>query len=233
MDLTLHVATAEREAIQRVARMRFVDGDADVVVLENAHNNLGGVAFTREEMARQIGGRRAPVHLDGARLWNAAVALGVAPALLAGPARTVAVSLDKGLGAPYGAILAGPRDVIAEARRNAQRLGVASVHQAGIFAAAGLVALDGIDRLADDHRRAAALADGLAELPGVEVPRVEPRTNVVVVEVDGAAGVAERLGQRGVLALPRSERVLRFVTHRGVDDAAVGRTLDAARAALG
>ena len=233
-DAANHAATTEREGIERVARLAVRrDGPADVLVLENTHNNRGGFCLTAAEtteMVRAAGARWA--HMDGARLWNAAVALGVAPRALAAPVDSVAVSLNKGLGAPYGALLAGPTDMVERARRAAHHLGVGSVHRAGAFAAAGLVALRSIGRLADDHRRAGLLAARLAELPGVRVLPAEPRTNIVLIEAADAPALVARLRERGVLAMARGDRRVRFVTHRGIDDAAVERAAVAMREVL-
>jgi threonine aldolase len=159
------------------------------------------------------------VHLDGARLANAAVALGVPLADLAAPADTVAFSLNKGLCAPFGAMLAGEAAVIEHARAHLKRLGGATVHKAGILAAAGLVALGLVDRLAEDHRRARVLAE-LLGLP-------EPETNIVLTNLDAEA--LPRLAALGVLAFAPDGRRVRLVTHRGIDDRQIG---DAAAAIL-
>ena len=128
----------------------------------------------------------AYVHLDGARLFNAAVALGVPIRDLAATVNTVAVSLNKGLCAPMGTILAGRAQVIELAHETLRRLGGASVHKAGIAAAAALVALDTlVERLADDHRRARELGALLHEIPGIEVVPREIETNIVLVDVCG------------------------------------------------
>jgi threonine aldolase len=148
------------------------------------------------------------VHLDGARLANAAVALGVPLAELAAPADTVAFSLNKGLCAPFGAVVAGEAAVVDRARIHLKQLGGATVHKAGILAAAGLVALGLVDRLAEDHRRAGRLAE-LLSLP-------EPETNIVLTEL--SAESLPRLAAAGVLALAPDGRRVRLVTHRGIDD---------------
>jgi threonine aldolase len=159
------------------------------------------------------------VHLDGARLPNAAVALGLPLAELAASADTVALSLNKGLCAPYGAVLAGPSHVIEGARMHVKRLGGGTIHKAGILAAAGLVALGLVDRLAEDHRRAKGLA-ALLDLP-------EPETNLVMTDLPAEA--LPSLEAAGVLALaPDGERV-RLVTHRGIDDRHVDEAATAIR----
>ena len=151
-------------------------------MLENTHTRAGGTVLTPELTAELAGAAQrhgAYVHLDGARLFNAAAVLGVPVAALAAPVNTVAVSLNKGLCAPMGTILAGRIQVIELALRTLRRLGGASIHKAGIAAAAALVALDTlVDRLADDHRRARELGALLAECPGSRsVPPRSRRTS--------------------------------------------------------
>jgi threonine aldolase len=180
---------------------------APVLCLENTRTRAGGTVITIEETFRLAAGAER-VHLDGARLANAAVALGVPIADLAAPADTVAFSLNKGLCAPFGAVLAGKAPVIELARTHLKQVGGATVHKAGILAAAGLVALGLVGRLAEDHRRARVVAAGLG-LP-------EPETNIVLTDLPAEA--LPRLASRGVLAMaPDGERV-RLVTHRGIAD---------------
>jgi threonine aldolase len=199
-----HVLVNEGDWLTELTRLVPVGPgeDAPLAILENTHTRSGGTILR---------GSRPPaerVHLDGARLPNAAVALDVPLAELARVADTVALSLNKGLCAPYGAILAGPSTVIDEARAHQRRLGGASVHKAGYLAAAGLVALTLVDRLADDHRRARRLAE-LLGLP-------EPDTNIVMTELD--AELLPRLADAGVLAFSPDGRRVRLVTHLGVSD---------------
>ena len=198
-----------------------------LVCLENSHNNAGGTVATPEqtasvaEIAHRYG---AALHLDGARLFNAAASLGVAVERLAAPADTVSVSLNKGLSAPEGALLCGPSVVIDRARRWAHRLGAASIHKAGIAAAAGIVALTTmVGRLKDDNRRAARLAARLVCVPGLFVDLATVQTNIVNVELRAGAADAlvARAAERGVLALARSAHHVRFVTHRLIEDADV------------
>jgi threonine aldolase len=211
-------------------------GQTTLVCLENTHTNAGGsvlpptLTANLAEIAHRHG---AAVHLDGARLFNAAVALGCSVAELAAPVDTVAISLNKGLGAPEGALLAGPSPVIGRARGHAKRFGLASWHKAGIAAAAGLVALTTmVDRLAEDHRRAAELARRLAILPGVKVEPEQVQTNIVLIGLAdevvqagfSAPPVVRRLRDEGILALARSDRSIRFVTHRLITDDDVANT---------
>lgn len=183
---------------------------APVLCLENTRTRDGGTILD-PAAAALLSAEAERVHLDGARLANAAVALGVPLAELAAPADTVALSLNKGLCAPVGAVLAGEAPVIGRARGHVKRLGGATLHKAGILAAAGLVALGLVDRLADDHRRAARLA-ALLGLP-------EPQTNIVLTSL--GAGTLPALARRGVLALAPDGGHVRLVTHRGIGDADV------------
>ena len=178
------------------------------------------------ELADAAGGR--PVHLDGARLWNATVALGVDAASLAAPVTTVMSCLSKGLCAPVGSVLAGPADVIDEGRIERKRLGGA-MRQAGVLAAAGLVAMRTmVDRLAEDHARARRLADVVAASVAPDYDPSTCRTNVVCFEHPDAAGLCDRLAALGVLAGTLSATRARLVTHADVDDA----QLDVACAAI-
>jgi threonine aldolase len=191
--------------------------------LENTHNAAGGTVTPPHEHAQlaaaaRDGGLR--VHLDGARIWNAAVALEVPPAALTVGVHTVQACLSKGLGAPIGSVLASSTDFISEARRIRKMLG-GGVRQGGVVAAAGLVALDRIDSLAEDHAKAALLADGLAEL-GWEVST--PQTNIVLASALDVRLVLRRLEAAGVLAVPMSGQ-LRFVTHRDVTKADIEEAL--------
>jgi threonine aldolase len=214
-----HIALSEGDWLTHVARLELGE-QAAVVCIENTHTRRGGTVLGVAETAERAA--RAPrAHLDGARLANAAVALGVPLRELAAPVDTVAFSLNKGLSAPFGALLAGDAAVIAEARVHLKRLGGATLHKAGILAAAGLLALEGIERLADDHRRARQLAGLIGAEP--------PATNIVLAEL--GSGAVARLAEHGVLAWPVDERRVRFVTHRliGDDDvAAAARAVAAA-----
>lgn len=200
---------------------------ATVVCLENTHNGAGGTLTAPEEHAELVAAARGAglrVHLDGARIWHAAVALGVPVAALTVGVDTVSVCLSKGLGAPVGSVVAGSEEFTAEARRLRKMLG-GGVRQGGVLAAAGLVALDGIERLAEDHAKATQLAVGLADLGWSVSP---PQTNIVLVEVPDLPSTLRRLEQAGVRATPMAGKV-RFVTHLDVDDA----DIDAALARIG
>jgi threonine aldolase len=197
-----------------------------VVAVENTHNRGGGAIYPLERV-RAIAevARRRGLHLymDGARLWHASAAVSVAPDAYAREATLVSVCLSKGLGAPAGSVVAGPKDLVAEARRLRKRLG-GGMRQAGILAAAGLHALDHhLARLPEDHENARRLADGLAAAGASLVFPVD--TNLVFAAFPGraAADVSARLAKAGVLANPEGSRpdVLRFVTHLDVSRADV------------
>jgi threonine aldolase len=182
-----------------------------LLCLENTHNAAGGTVLAMREQKALVAaaaGAGLRVHLDGARIWNAAVALGVPESALTAGADSVQVCLSKGLGAPVGSLVAGPAEFVAEARRMRKMLG-GGVRQGGVLAAAGLVALRRRERLAEDHQAATALAAGLREL-GWDV--AEPQTNIVVATVADPGGTLSRLADVGVLAWPLPGRV-RFVTH--------------------
>lgn len=187
-----------------------------LLCVENTHNRCGGGALdagTMDELSAVAHAGGLAVHLDGARIFNAQVALGTPAARLAAGADSVSFCLSKGLGCPVGSLLCGPRDYIALARRNRKLLG-GGMRQAGILAAAGLYALDHhVDRLAEDHANAQLLADGLARIgPFRPIP---PRTNIVVVHTSGppAEEWVRRFEAAGLLAVPFGAGKLRMVTH--------------------
>jgi threonine aldolase len=191
-----------------------------LLCLENTHNAAGGAVTQPDEHALLVSAARETglrVHLDGARLWNAAVALGLPPAALTVGVDTVQVCLSKGLGAPVGSVVAGSTSFVTEARRVRKMLG-GGVRQGGVLAAAGLVGLDRIDDLARDHANARTLAHGLAEL-GWQVD--EPETNIVLAGVPDLEVTLTGLRHLGVFAGPMAGKV-RFVLHRdlGADDVA-------------
>jgi threonine aldolase len=224
----LTAAVRDWSADDHVARLRLV-------CLENTHNRQGGAIVPIERLravadaARQRG---VAVHLDGARLWNASVATGIPIREWATTADSVMMCFSKGLGAPVGSILTGPRELVRHARRVRKRWG-GGMRQVGILAAACLHALDHhVDRLAEDHRRAKALARGFAQAPGVRV--VEPETNIVIVELQHPAlepgALLRALEERGVRMVAFGARRLRAITHLDVDDAGVTRAAETFRA---
>jgi threonine aldolase len=183
-----------------------------LLCLENTHNSAGGTVTPPDEHAKLVATARdvgLRVHLDGARLWHASVALSVPPAALTVGVDTVQVCLSKALGAPVGGLVGGTSSFVEEARRVRKMLG-GGVRQGGIMAAAGLVALDRIASLADDHANAAKLAAGLADL-GWEVN--EPETNIVLASTPDIEATLTALRRVGVLGVPVSGK-LRFIPHR-------------------
>jgi threonine aldolase len=211
-----------------------------LLCVENTHNRAGGTVTTPTVMAelRELCDRHGlALHVDGARLLNAAVALGIPPADLAADADSVTIALSKGLSAPVGSVLAGSVAYIEAARRSRKLLGGA-MRQAGIIAAAGLVALrEQLPRLAEDHRRAAQLADALRRIPGLSVDDPSIRTNMVMIDTrntgKSADEVTAALAARGMRASSRPPYTVRFVTHRQIGDAEVDRLADALAAIAG
>ncbi len=224
-----------------------------LIVLENTHAHSGGRPLPMDyvrEVSRVARAREVPLHMDGARFFNATVALGVEPAELASLADTVTFCLSKGLSAPIGSVLVGDRAFIARARRARKLLG-GGMRQVGVLAAAGLVALsDGPDgtiaRLAEDHANARRLAEGLAGLPGVRSPGgiaqpgedgpLDPDravTNFVLFRVDrDRAALLAAMERRGVLMVPYAHGQIRAVTHLGVTADDVDRVVATAAEAL-
>jgi threonine aldolase len=199
------------------------------VFVEDTHGEVGGRVWPLAQL-EAVAAAGLPVHLDGARLWNAAVASRTTVAERAAPATTVTCCLSKGLGAPVGSLLAGPTDLIRRARVERKRLG-GGLRQVGILAAAGLLALERVDRLAEDHERARRLAKAAAaRWPGsVDVALVQ--TNIVRIEVDDPAAVLAHLAGDGVLAVPGSATTVRLVTHADIDDADIERAVASLEAA--
>ena len=202
-----------------------------LLCLENTHMASGG-RFVPVPTVRALADLGLPVHLDGARLFNAAVACGASAAEIAAPATTVMSCLSKGLGAPVGSLLAGPADVMAEARTQRSRLG-GGMRQAGILAAAGLVALRTmVDRLADDHARAVRLAEAVeTRWPDTGCDPGDVDTNIVVFHHPKVDELLSYLEAQGVLAGSIAPGIVRFVTHLDIDDAAITQAISAIRAA--
>jgi len=203
-----------------------------LIALENTHNGAGGKILPLDhmrairEVAREAG---LPVHLDGARLWHACVATGREPEEYAREADTVMVCLSKGLGAPVGSLLAGPRSLMERAWRVRRRLG-GGMRQSGFLAAAGIYALEHHrERLVEDHARARALAEGAAGIAGVEVQT--PETNIVMLDFPDpdldVDDVLVAMASRGVLMVRFGARRIRAVTHLGIDDPGITLALGA------
>jgi threonine aldolase len=200
-----------------------------LVALENTHNRGGGKVFPQRdvlgiaEKARALGLR---LHLDGARLWNASVATGLSPAVLAQPFDTVSVCFSKGLGAPVGSAIAGSREHVAHARRLRKMLG-GGMRQVGVLCAAASFALESNrERLSEDHAHAKRLASSVAEAPGYTLDPASVETNVVIFETERPAEqIVRDAASAGVLVSAFGPHRVRAVTHldvssRDVDDAA-------------
>ncbi|WP_435334436.1 threonine aldolase family protein [Haloarchaeobius sp. TZWWS8] len=207
-----------------------------LLTLENTHNAKGGIAIEPEKIAAAAEAAHehdVPVHLDGARVCNAAVALDVPVTELTDPVDSVMFCLSKGLGAPVGSMLAGSEEFIARARRNRKLLG-GGMRQAGIVAAPGLRALSNVERLADDHENAKALAAGLDGVSGLRVP--EPETNIVLVHTQDAGVTAgeflDACEERDVLGVQFGEYTARFCTHWNVDESDIAEAVERVAGAL-
>lgn len=207
-----------------------------LVMVENTHNRAGGLVLPPKDfhaLAERAHARGVAIHIDGARLFNAAAACGVGPDAWARHADSVTFCLSKGLGAPVGSLLCGSKDFVGRARRYRKMLG-GGMRQVGVLAAAGLVALDDAPQLDTDHARAQRLARALAEMPGVRIDPARVQTNIVIFELtqhrplDICAQVAD-----DVLVLPFGPGQIRAVLHRDVDDAMLDRAIDAIGAVLG
>ena len=203
-----------------------------LLCLENTHNSKGGTAIAGEVIRAAADAARehdVAVHLDGARLFNAAAALGVDASELVAPVDTVMFCLSKGLGAPVGSMLAGPSEFIERARRNRKLFG-GGMRQAGMIAAPGLLALENRTRLDEDHANAERLAAGLDDVDGLAVH--EPETNIVLVDTsEPASAFLDALEAEGVLASAFGERQVRFCTHWDVDGDDVDEAIAAAERA--
>ncbi len=198
-----------------------------VVCLESSHNRCGGVVLPLDYMraVREIAhSRGVNVHLDGARIFNAATTLGVPASAIAAEVDSVQFCLSKGLGAPVGSLVVGSADFIRNVRKQRKILGGA-MRQAGVIAAAGLVSLDSmIERLPEDHARARVLADGLSEIEGITIDRDVVQSNIVVFKVDGMRDhtpFIEALKERGLLISNYGLRGARLVTHHQIDNDAI------------
>lgn len=217
------------------------DPVSKLVCLENTHNRCGGT-YQTADYTRRISefahSRGLKVHLDGARIFNAAVAQKINPKKLTTPVDSVTFCLSKGLCAPVGSVLCGTKEFIQKATRIRKLLG-GGMRQAGILAAAGIIALDTmVDRLEEDHARAKRLAEGLGKIPGIQLQKGSPATNMIFLSIEdsvplSAEEILERLNRLGILAGITGPREFRLVLHYWVDDAGVNQTLKAFQDALG
>ncbi|MBS3949287.1 MAG: low-specificity L-threonine aldolase [Peptococcaceae bacterium] len=195
-----------------------------LICIENTHNRAGGTVVTVEQtqaLATVAREHNLPLHMDGARLYNAAVALGVSVKDLAAPCDSISLCLSKGLGCPVGSVLVGSKSFIAKARKYRKMVG-GGMRQAGIIAAAGLLALEtGVERLQDDHKNARRLAEGLAKL-GVAVDFDSVQTNIVAVKSQSVglnpAELVQKLDAKGVKSNAMSSEITRFVTHLDISE---------------
>jgi threonine aldolase len=220
----IETAIRSKDAHQPISRL---------VCLENTHNRCGGVALTAD-YTRSVGelahARGLSMHLDGARIFNAAVAQGVTVKELVGPADSVTICLSKGLSAPVGSVICGSAEFISKAHRIRKQLG-GGMRQAGILAAAGIVALETmVERLTEDHKRARYLAQGLAFLPWLVMDPGTPHTNMIFMSLTGtfptdAKEVAAELSKTDVRVGVVGKRRFRLVTHYWIDDEAVEKAL--------
>jgi threonine aldolase len=211
-----------------------------LISLENSHNRCGGAVFGSDYLARvRLAADRhgLSIHLDGARIFNAAAALDTTARELAADADSVSFCLSKGLAAPVGSLVCGTTDFIARARRARKMLG-GGMRQAGVIAAAGIVALETmVDRLVEDHTNARRLAEGLAEMPGVHIDPSQVQTNIVIFALArddlSPPAFVERMRERGVWLLAIGGLELRAVTHYQVSAQDIETALAAAREILG
>ncbi len=206
-----------------------------LVCLENTHNRHGGTCCSPEEIEAVAAAAHAAgvaVHLDGARIFNAAIALGRPVADFARPVDSITFCLSKGLGAPVGSLVCGSRDFVVRARRVRKSLG-GGMRQVGVLAAAGLVALETmVDRLAEDHANARRLAEGLARLSSIRLDLGKVETNIVIFQVDRAGGAGDLVTgclARKVKIHQIGPAAIRCVTHKDVDAEDVERALEAFR----
>ena len=207
-----------------------------LIEIENTHNMAGGTVYpleTLNEICDLAHNKGLPVHLDGARIFNASAALGVPVSQLAGKADTAMFCLSKALGAPVGSLLVGPRRLIDKGRLYRKRLG-GGMRQAGVLAAAGLIALqDSPAKLAQDHVNAKLLARGLAAIPGIHVDVDRVQTNIVIFDISGtgldSGTFSGQLKERGVLANGVGRSAIRMVTHYDVNEKMCLDAVEAAR----
>lgn len=211
-----------------------------LLILENTHNRCGGVSVSREfsqEAAQAAHQAGLSVHLDGARIFNAAVDQGLPAAKMVDMVDSITFCLSKGLCAPVGSVLCGTKDFIDRAHRIRKQLG-GGMRQAGVLAAAGIVALEEmVERLKEDHEHAQALADGLSCLPGLTLDKGSPNTNMVYLALlpdtqHSAANFAARLREQGVLAGITGPRHFRLVCHYWIKDEHLPQIIEAFKQAL-
>jgi threonine aldolase len=221
---------------KKVAGPTYYLAQTGLISLENTHNMAGGTVYpteVAEEICDNAHERGIPVHLDGARVFNAATALGKPVAEVTQNFDSVMFCLSKGLGAPVGSLLVGSRQFIDDARKYRKALG-GGMRQAGILAAAGLIALEKMPaRLHEDHANAKYLATELAKLPGIKIDFKTVQTNILIVDISGtglpSSEFTRKLGLSGLLIGSVNDQIVRFVTHMDVDRAACERAVEIVR----
>jgi len=204
-----------------------------LISLENTHNRAGGTVFpldVMEEVCQFAHNHNLKVHLDGARIFNAAIALNVKPSILTKDVDSIMFCLSKGLGAPVGSILAGSKEFIKRARKNRKMIG-GGMRQAGIIAAAGIIALEKmIERLKEDHKNARILAEGLSKIEGIKVDLETVQTNMVYFDFQelgiSTSQFLEKLATYNLLGSPRPPCQVRFVTHYGINEKDIYSAID-------
>ncbi len=211
-----------------------------MVIIENTQNDCGGISLPvhyMDELGLLAGELGLYLHVDGARIFNAAIDLGVEPARLVEAAQSVTFCLSKGLCAPVGSVLCGSKEFIDKCRRIRKLLG-GGMRQAGVIAAAGIVALESmVERLSEDHRRARLLAEGLKEIPGIELTKGSPNTNMVFFRLTTDASLTQAdliasLKERGFLTMAPGRGEIRLVTHHDINDEDIDAFLKAMREIL-
>ncbi len=215
----------------RIMKQNLHTPGTTLLCVENSHNRAGGTIVAPSVMAeyRQIADRYGmKMHLDGARMFNASVALGIGANELVQDFDSVSFCLSKGLGAPVGSVLCGSRDFIQRALIWRKRLG-GGMRQSGILAACGLVSLRTmIDRLADDHRRAQSIAKGIDGVPGLKIDWERIQTNMVLIQTKGLSKPwLEALKEKEIWALPPASDKIRLVLHKDIDDLGVSLAISA------
>ncbi len=224
---------------KKIAGKTYYLAQTGLVSLENTHNMAGGTVYpteVAEEICDEVHAAGIPVHLDGARIFNAAAAIGRPVAEITKKFDSVMFCLSKGLGAPVGSLLVGSRAFIEQARKYRKALG-GGMRQAGILAAAGLIALEKMPaRLHEDHANAKFLATELAKLPGLTIDPKGVQTNILIVDISGtgieAAEFSRRLAEKGLLIGGVNNEIVRFVTHMDVDRASCERAVEIVREVL-
>ncbi|OGB88317.1 MAG: threonine aldolase [candidate division NC10 bacterium RIFCSPLOWO2_02_FULL_66_22] len=236
-----HYGILDPEDIRRAVRPPNIHAPRNTLIaVESSHNRGGGTCYPLEalrEIRRIATANGMAVHLDGARIFNASIATGAPVRELAAQADSVTFCLSKGLGAPVGSVVVGTRAFIDRARRARKMFG-GGMRQAGILAAAGVVALETmVDRLREDHENTRILAEGLASLPGIVIDLARVQTNIVIFIVKrkdlDAPGLIVKLAEHGIKAFAITPDSIRMVTHKDVNRAGILRTLDVLRTILG